>query len=529
MDILKFNVMYGDILKIALNGIVKPLTVQIIPSKVDFGEISICCRQIQHLLIKNILPCPITIRLGIEGYGNRARCSALSFDEFDCFLNRNCTPMSRYRPELTQITLDEVPSRVSSITSCDDIRTSHLNNSVLESAMGTLIFEYERLEKQSELSCKDSKDSVEQEMENRCELVKRVVSQIFRSVDISIEVHEFKEQIEHYMYKMIDIWIEDKQIIDQLLDTVLDDFLISLDSKPCQEMPKFITPFVTKDWKLHENAREYDVDPNEILLDAKASTIVHLNLIPNWPGPFKTNLVADIYWHENLSGSGDCAEYCRNTVTIPLSHNCVVPELVIEQDMIELDTMIGFECSSHLTIRNCDLNVDGFVYARPFQSETVEIICCPTKDIIPSGSCTDFELRVKPLIIGSFTEFYSLYTLGNDQKMTVSITCNSECLNVCAEPKVITSKNVPILKKYPVRILLKNNSPVKVIYDVKMITCHQNSYSIEDYDHHLDEYEWIQITVNKYFNTPGEYEALCCISFRTEFGNVFVRKVRFEF
>lgn len=508
---LIFTVVSGDTLYIAVTGKIEPLTVHVTPESVDFGQVSICCRQYLCLHVKNVLTCPVRVYFKLENHDIKKKDTLLCFDEFEA--KQPLKMVQHYLPEQSKLDGSSILVPVNSLAS---FVSSQVSQDEFSEVLEKLLVEYENIkEKTSSTSISDEETQVS--IQSSVEAVNSILGHVLCNVDQYLDIEDYRHNLESNIHQMIDDWIENKNLIERLLDEILCELLENYETNYDQEIRTF-TPFFDKDWCLDENTQEYELSVSRpLFLKPHEMETIRLNLIPNWPGVFRTHLKVFV---SPTDDNPDKDQNCSNMISIPLKHDCVIPELVLcHTDVIELDMYVGQTACNIIRIRNFDDNIDGFLNAPPYESEDLLIKSTPAKEIVPKGMEVNFKVTVTPYIIGSFQRTYEMYVLGIDKPISITFRLRIKPVRIKVDPKVVVTDNVKPGEETVAKFILMNLSPVQLGYHLRIGPhCNLGEYSIEPYDPYLMPYDIVELGIKQYFDTPGDYEACCCIEINEEYG-----------
>lgn len=273
-----------------------------------------------------------------------------------------------------------------------------------------------------------------------------------------------------------------------------------------------------KDWLLDENTQEYNLPVSgsgPLMLKPLEMQTICLNLVPNWPGVFRTHL--KICVSREVDPCKD--QPCSTTISILLIHNCVVPDLdLYHTDLIELETYIGQTSSNIIRVKSLDEYIDGFIYGTRYETNEVLINSTPDKEIVPKGMEKNFKITITPYFVGDLEYTYQMYILGNDKPVSVTFQIKSKPVRIKADPKVIVIDNVMPGEISIARFILMNLSPVQLDYQLRISSHNLGRYSIESYDPCLMPYDIVEVEIRQCFDTPGCYEANCWIDINDGYG-----------
>lgn len=499
-DTLKFGIFCGKTLHVTVLGKVKLLIAHVTPAVVNFGQVSICCRQYQCIRIKNILKCPINVNFELGNKDQRSEGFILSFDEFEAK-----SPSKTY-PKVDPTRLESTVSLASCQTSQDDF------NSGIE----TLLSEYEKIVD------KASSSQVHTEsIHSSVEVVNSILGYALGKVDEYLDFEDYRENLEMNIYKTIDDWIENKKVIELLLDDVMQELIENYEPNTQLEL---FTPFFEKDWVLDENAQEYNLNVSgPLILEPHQIETIRLNLVPNWPGIFRTRLNIFISW----DGDPIKNQTCSKVIAIPLIHNCVIPNLVLDHsDSIELEMYAGQTSCKIIRIKNLDENIDGFICAPQYKTNEILIRSTPHKEIVPRSMEVNFNIKITPYVTGCLEHTYEMYVLGNDKPISITFKIRSKLVRIKANPNVVETQFLMPDELAITKFMLMNLCPVKLEYELKIVPFNAENYTIESCDRFLRPYDIVQVEVRQRFDTPGYYEACCWVEIKGDYGVSFINRVR---
>lgn len=244
--------------------------------------------------------------------------------------------------------------------------------------------------------------------------------------------------------------------------------------------------FDKKDWILAKNATEYLCPLNELHLRPYETGYFDIHLVPNSIGLFKDFLTIQT---ENTE------------LRVPLSHNCVSPELEVSSKSLEFTTFVGCCTLQELSITNRS-QTDGFleVFSENNENE-IMIDVSPKKLRICGGKSEKVFVHVKPMIEGDIRGILVLKPLGACQPFEVQIRCTSNPPKVQVSPKNI-QKAAKIFSHSVHEVFLENFTPVPIPYTLALESSHfslnHNSGILED---------TANVKIFSYFEDVGTFNA----------------------
>lgn len=400
LEFLQFRITSGALLKVALKGEILPLTVIISPPTINFNEVTICCPCYKFIKLKNPLPFKINVQINQPSPLNGTCCDQfqelLVFEEF-------VQPVkdTAWKEPIIPINLKDCASTISLVSefgACDDLISNI--KSYVDGEMFKIVFDYEKNEYNSNVTASQSILSSQMNASNAIETIMNLFNN-------HIETEELREVIKTEIYQLVESWIEKRKLADSIIDKVLEKILVfseCFSESDCTNDTKSnnFVPFTDKKWLLKENLNEYSVYPKFISLEPGEATHFCINLTSNWPGIFRTSLTVDILWSDTEDQVVKDACKCKNTITVPVKHNCVIPKLIASPERIKLETVMGVECIVVAHLENPHETIDAFVKGLHVDGNNLRVECCPEKMMVPARSCTSVELVVTPLTLGKY-------------------------------------------------------------------------------------------------------------------------------
>lgn len=294
------------------------------------------------------------------------------------------------------------------------------------------------------------------------------------------------------------------QIVTDLIQTIVEIVLITTNvidqvcwtlSEPSTNCttPEPTIPFMEKNWILSECATEYRCEPSEFTLRGKQEKHFYCHVTPNWAGIFKSYLTIDIL---------------RNDIPIyiPISHNCVIPKLIVQPETFEFEAVVGSTTTLEVTVSNIE-KVHGFCSVwHDNLIENCTVFCTPEKDIIPPFTRRCFLIKLKPITTDRIKTDIIFKTLGICNGSKISISGEVFSPKLIVEPKII-EKTVYVLNQSQQILELKNQNDVTIAYQVQLLTSAPDCVWLDEIDGILAGNCSKDIQIHTLFRTTGLHKA----------------------
>lgn len=263
--------------------------------------------------------------------------------------------------------------------------------------------------------------------------------------------------------------------------------------KKSKQLPLLISPFYGKQWILPQNPTEYTCNPTEIYLGGKEKQYFNINLVPNSPGLFKNFVEIKIEGNEL-------------PIYIPLSHNCVIPQIEISPIHFEISCVVGQSNLIEIVVKNLS-HVIAFVesFWKVGQNDkTLKVSILPQKEIIPPNTNRTFLVKVMSLIHGNLKSYIHFKVLGKSEETIASIHCITIKPKIIILPKLI-KKTLRVLEEYNDLIKLYNPNLIEIKYKVLLLTEYSNEIRLKIQNIHFNK-GWFSIEPN----TDQSIEIVAC-------------------
>ena len=465
-----FKVKNGERLSLVIQGIIKPLEIQIDPHLINFNDVPMCVPQMQFLMMRNELPFDIDVRLEVENTGDENPLEFLEFfnsgnSKSDNSSESGTSSVLRSGSQTSNESCSSLLAR-SSIKHFMD-RTGKLENlrDSVAAAEDGIAKIYKR---------------VDDYLEN-CEIVQTIIKAIFDG--------KVKDELEKLF----------------IIGTIVDLMIENMKEAELKNLPLFNE----KNWEISENPREIEINVMTFTLPAQSteSSNAKVFLTPNFIGKFTKTLKVKLL----MSKTSSCAKQSvdETIINIPMTYDCQPPELIVKNRMHSISGYAESEIPLDILIENIG-TVDGFFSFTTFEDTEMEVKCVVGKFFIAKNSKKIVNLIVTPLKSGLILKYVNLVILGSNRKVPLSIECKSLAPDIVIRPNKIFENDLKVLSVNDSRIFIENRSTAKARFFIKLE--HENkAFDVNPRGGILSSKQTVLITLSKFFYDPGDYKDILVV------------------
>lgn len=218
----------------------------------------------------------------------------------------------------------------------------------------------------------------------------------------------------------------------------------------------------------------------------------------------------------NLKMHMNIARFGQGLVSIPISANCICPEISLSQPVVDLgNVFIGYQYTGSVTL------VDNTEFPAKFEYVDINDASKLQADIeivkhngqIDQRSKTDFVFKFTPRQLGPLNIIQYINILGSVEKpLTFCIKAVGIGPAISLNQQQINWGSIPVLKKSTQKLILSNNG--KIVANFKaMIECDQNVFTLATPKGIILPNESFTSEINAYLDDNTEFKGKLIFEF----------------